>query len=623
MRTDLDAHLPARQRAIRAKCFHPTGTFVPFPIEALDASLPQRFDEQVARNPGRLALKTRHHALTYGELNVVANRIAHVIMGHPDPSQAPVALLFTHDAVAIAAMLGVLKAGRGYMPLDPSYPRQRIEFVLSDSTARLLLTEHRLVDRARELAGDTVHVVEVDALDAPAANPSVTSGPDSPAFVLYTSGSTGRPKGVLQNHRNVLHDAMHYTNSGHFCADDRFLLVSSVSFADSVRTIYSALLNGAGLYPFDIHSEGLSPLAEWLVEQQITVYRSVPTVFRHFASSLTGKDTFHDLRLVYLGGEAVQRIDVELYKRHFSSTCILVNRLGTSETLTFRSNFIDHDTDIATLVPVGYGVPDKEVLIVNESGEPVENGATGELAVRSRYLTPGYWRNPELTRAAFAADPADPDRRLYRTGDLARMLADGCLEYLGRKDFQIKIRGHRVETAEVEAALLSLNTIREAVVAAERRSSHDRLVAYIVPTTHPAPEGSAIRRHLVARLPDYMVPSAYVVLDALPLLPNGKLDRQALPAPGSERPELDEPFVAPRNVVEEEIARTWAEVLALDRVGVFDDFLELGGDSLMATRVIARVCDRFDVALSVPVLWKASTVALMAELIGERLLRDR
>jgi len=558
--------LPAPQAAIRAKCGHASLRFTPFPTAAVEQSLTQRFEEQVRRFPRHLAIRTRIQALTYTELDAMANRIAHAILDRRGEGDEAVALLFGHDATAIVAMLGVLKSGKCYVPIDPSYPRLR----------------------------------------GPEINPGVRSGPRSLAFVLYTSGSTGRPKGITQSHRNVLHEAMHYTNSGHFGADDRFLLVSSISFGDSVRTIYAALLNGASLYPFDIRAEGLVPLAGWLREHSITIYRSIPTTFRHFVASLKGDEDFRSLRLVYLGGETVHKTDVELYKRHFPRQCVLVNRLGTTETLTFRACFIDHDTPIGgSGVPVGYAVPDKDVLVVDENGAPVKHGAIGEVLVRSRYLSP-----------TLPADPVDPDLRVYRTGDLGRLHADGCLEHLGRTDFQVKIRGRRVETADVEAALLSMSTLREAVVVARRRHGDDALVAYVVPANGRTPDVGALRRRLAAQLPGYMIPSACVVLDALPLLPNGKVNRRALPDPGTTRPDLDVPFVAPRNDAEAAIAQIWTDLLALDRVGVHDDFLDLGGDSLMATRIIARVSDRFGVSVPLRLLWGASTVARMAEIVS-------
>ena len=246
-------------------------------------------------------------------------------------------------------------------------------------------------------------------------------------------------------------------------------------------------------------------------------------------------------------------------------------------------------------------------------------GAVGEMAIRSRYLSPGHWRRPDLTESTFTADTDDPDLRTYRTGDLGRFRPDGCLEHLGRKDFQVKIRGHRIETAEVEAALLSLDCIREAAVVAEHRQSHDSLCAYVVPAIDPPPTARMLRTLLSAAIPDYMIPSSYVVLDALPLLPNGKLNRRGLPPKVRARPVLDEPVVLPRNTIEAAVGELWEEVLELDGIGINDDFLDLGGDSLSATRVVTRVRDRFGLDISVAKLWQAPTVALMAELVSEHL----
>jgi amino acid adenylation domain-containing protein len=608
--------LPVQQLTIRAKCLAAAPSFVPFPAGALEQSVPQRFEEQARRYPDRLAVRTRETTLTYAELDTLANRIAQAIVRARGREPEPIALMFGHGASAIAAMLGVLKAGKFYVPLDPSYPRQRHEQTLAGSGAALLLTDGPRLAGAGALAGSGVGVMNTDTLDGPGTSPGVCAGPRSLALIVFTSGSTGRPKGVTHSHRNVMHETMHYTNSGAFSVDDRFLLVSSVAFADSVRTIYAALLNGATLYPFDVRAEGLVPLADWLRDNAITVYRSVPTMFRHFIGSLKGGEDFRALRLIYLGGETVQKSDVELYKQHVPRPCVLVNRVGTTEAFTFRYYFIDHDTPIeGGGVPVGYGVTDKDVLVVDDEGRPVEPGVIGEIAVRSRYLSAGLWRQPELSAATFVADLADADVRTHRTGDLGRLHPDGLLEHLGRKDFQIKIRGHRIEAADVEAALRADGTLSDAVVMARRRRGDDVLVAYVVPARDSSLDAAALRRRLTSHLPAYMVPSAYVALAALPLLPNGKLDRRALPEPATTRPELDVPFLPPRNDVETAIAKIWSDLLEIDTIGVNDEFLDLGGDSLTAARIIARVSDRFPTTRPPRLLWEASTVARMAEIV--------
>lgn len=611
-----DDLLPEAQRLIRDRRLPPDHPFELFPPAAVERSLTERFEAQARRFPGRVALASPRMTLTYAELDARANRIARGINDRCGEGQVGVALLFDHDAEVISAMLGALKAGTYYVALDPAYPRPRLERTLQDSEVRLVLTDRRNLALARALAGP-LQVVDVEALDGSDRALPSRSGPGDLALLLYTSGSTGAPKGAVQNHENVLHDTMHYTNRGRFTHEDRFLLISSVSFGASVRTIYTALLNGASLHPFDVNAEGFPRLAQWMREQAITIYRSVPTVFRYFASTLTGKDQFPALRLLYLGGEPASWTDVELYRRHFGRRCVLVNRLGSTETLTYRSCFIDHGTPIADgPVPVGYPVPGKEVLIVDPDGCPVPPGEAGEIVVRSRYLSPGFWRQPERTRAAFTVDPADPDVRRYRTGDLGRLDTEGCLFHLGRIDFEVKIRGRRVETPGVETALRAVDGVHDAVVVAQRRGDHDSLVAYIVPTTSRAPDASTLRRVLAGQLPDYMVPATYVVLDALPLLPSGKVDRRALPEPTAERPEQAVPFLGPRNEMEAALAAIWAEVLGLDAIGVHDDFLDLGGDSLSATRIMARVTNQFQSTGFVHLLWKAPTVARMAAVLA-------
>jgi amino acid adenylation domain-containing protein len=613
--------LPPDQQCIRERCYHPTGTFIPFPQEALEQSIPERFEQLVRLYPDRLAVRNKQHALTYVALNQLANRLAHVILTHGGKGQTPVALLLDHDAMTLAAMLGVLKAGKFYVPLDRTYPQARLDYLVQDSRTSLLVTNTANLPLANALLHQRQQIINLDTLspDLSAENPRLPLAPDRLALLLYTSGSTGAPKGFTHTHRNVLHDCMHYTNAAHFCADDRFVLLSSYSFADSVRTIYSALLNAASLYPFDINQEGITPLVSWLIEHEITIYRSVPTAFRYFVRTLTGNAAFPALRLIYLAGEPVYKPDVESYRQHFAPSCILVNRLGTGEALTFRCYFIDHDSPIPThQVPVGYAVPNKEVILLDADGHAVADNDVGEIAVKSRYLSPGYWHQPELTQTAFQDDPAGSSARLYRTGDLGRMHPDGCLTHLGRKDFQVKIRGYRVEVAEVEHALSTLETVQEAVVmASEGASGEHRLVAYVVPAVSPPPTASALGTALRTQLPAYMVPSAFMFLDALPLLPNGKVDRRQLPTPDWTRPQLAAPYVAPRTPVEMALASLWAEVLGLEHIGIDDSFLELGGDSLLAARVLTRVLETFRVELSQSALMEAATVAHMAETIVE------
>jgi amino acid adenylation domain-containing protein len=616
------SELPPEQEAIRAKCFHPSGTFVEFKKEQIERSIPERFEEIVVKHSNRIAIRINNHTLTYHVLNRMANRLARAILSHRGTGQEPIALLFEPGVSAIVAILAVLKAGKIYVPLDPTYPQARIAYTLEDSKASLIVTNHKNHSLGRELAKNGCQqLLNVDELDASLSgeNPNLCISPDSFAWILYTSGSTGQPKGVVQTHRNILHDIMNYTNALHICADDRLILLTSYSVVDTVRTMYGALLNGASLYPIDVKKEGLSNLAKDLIKHEITIYRSFSTLFRHFIGTLNGKEEFPKLRCVYLAGEPVYKRDVELYKRYFSPECIFINGMGSTECLTYRWYFIDKDTLITdNHVPVGYALEDIEVLLLDDDGKEVEFNQMGEMSVKSRYLSPGYWRRPDLTRAAFLPSPGNQDERIYPTGDLALALAHGCLQHAGRKDFQVKLRGYRIEVAEIEATLLSFDNIKEAVVILrEDQPGNKRLVAYVAPIKEPAPIVTNLRRRLAEKLPSYMVPSVFVVLDNMPSLPNGKLDRRALPEPDHSRPQVNVPFESPKTAVEEKLVQIWAEVLSLDQVGINDNFFDLGGHSLSATQVVSRIREAFDVELSLGTLFEKSTVQKLAATIAE------
>ncbi|MGH7825285.1 MAG: phosphopantetheine-binding protein [Candidatus Binatia bacterium] len=308
-----------------------------------------------------------------------------------------------------------------------------------------------------------------------------------------------------------------------------------------------------------------------------------------------------------------------MYKKYFSPDCILATGISSSETGLFREHLIDHNMEIiGGEVPVGYAVEGKKVLLLDDAGKQLDFNQVGEIAVRSRYLSPGYWGNPDLTGAKFKADAESGDGRLYLTGDLGMMLPDGCLIHKGRRDFRVKIRGYGVEIGEVEKAILAHESIGETVVVArENDFGETRLIAYFVSSVQPGTRASELRAFFKQRLPDYMIPSAFVMLDKMPLTAGGKIDRQSLPDPGNSRPCPDTPYAPPTTPVEEELANIWAEILSLDQVGIHDDFFELGGHSLTATRVISRVIKTFQLDVPLQALFQAPTVAAMAAVITE------
>ena len=610
----------ASDTAARSKCFHPNGRFLEFSREETDQSIPERFEKIAQKYPDRLAVKTKNHSLTYNVLNSTANRMAHTILSQRGRKNEPVALLMEHDAPVIAAILGALKAGKFYVPLDPSLPHLRVKYILEDLRASYIVTNTKNLPLAKSLAGTVLDLVNIDELDSlPDGNPCIGIQPESLSWVIYTSGSTGKPKGVIQNHLNVLHFMMNYTNALHICVDDRLTLLYSFSVNGGAHDIFAALLNGAALFPLDLKEDGFTHLGDWLIEERITIYHSVPTVFRQFVEGLTGQSEFPDIRIVRLGGEPVYKRELDYFKKLFSKDCILVNRLGSSETGSLRMYFANKETPISgNLVPVGYAVMDNEILLVDDTGKQIA-GDEGEIAVKTRYVSPGYWGRPDLTDAVFLPSPTGGEERIYRTGDLGRMLPDGCLLHLGRKDFFVKIRGYRIDIDEIEAALRECPSIKEAVVVARNNDSGDeRLVAYLVPTVQPGPKVGELRRFLNEKLPDYMIPHDFVTLEAIPLTDTRKVDRKALPDPGTSRPELTTPYVAPRTPIEKELAKIWAEVLSTDEVGIHDDFFDLGGHSLSATRIISRVIATFELQLPVRALFESPTVAAMSVVISSK-----
>ena len=491
--------------------------------------------------------------------------------------------------------------------------------MLEDSQAKLLLTDTKHLSQARQLAQGGQSILNGDDIDAGIATGNLDQliSPETCALILYTSGSTGRPKGVLHNQRNILVETRTYTNDLRICPEDRLALWHSCSYANSIRNIYGALLNGATLFPYDLSTEGFALLAEWMRTHRITIIHTLATTFRRFCDTVPVDATFPTLRILRLGGESINIEDVKRFQRHFSPHCVLVHAMGPTESFTIRRHFIDHDWRISdSKIPVGYAVPDKEVLLLDETGSEVGADHIGEIAVRSKYLALGYWRRPDLTEAVFIPDPRGGDERLYLTGDLGMMRPDGCLIHMGRKDFQVKIRGYRVEVSEIEVALSGLDSVKAAIVHTHTDDAGEQhLVAYIVPAPGMAPTVSELRRALAQTLPDYMIPSAFVFLQAFPLLPNGKIDRRALPLPNKARPALDVPYVAPRAPVEQAVARIWGEVLDLEQVGVHDNFFELGGHSLLATRVISRLRDSFRTETPLESLFESPTVAGIANVI--------
>lgn len=583
-------------------------------------SVPTLFEKQALINPEKIAVKAGNASLSYGQLNQEANRLAHAVLSQLGDNPQPVTLLIEQGISAIVAILGILKAGKTYVPLDPTFPLPRISAIAADSQARLLVANSKNLELAQELRLENCPLLNLDSLgsELPDHNLELTIEPERHLNIMYTSGSSGQPKGVVQTHRNLTYSL--FAVDGGTQPDDRALLLHSHSFGASAATIFGGLLHGACLCLYDLRQQGLNQLAEWLEAEKITLYHSVPTVFRHFLNLVMPDKVFESMRMVKLGGEPVLKSDAALFRRHFPSSCQMRLTLGSTEAYAATYYFVDREHDYQEAVlPIGKPVPGKEILLWDEQNRPIPAGEVGEICIKSAYISPGYWQKPELTRAAFLPDPAGSEMRIYRTGDLGRMREDGNLEHLGRKDSQVKIRGHRVEAAEIEQALLEVAEVKQAAVVAHPVNHDLRLVAYVVPRSQADIGPETLRQALLTRFPDFMVPSAFVFLESLPLLPFGKVNRRALPLPSWERPSLQTPFAAPRTPTEQNLVQIWQTVLGLEQVGIHDNFFDLGGHSLLATQVMARANEAFGTHLAVSDIFNVNTIAELALVVAQKM----
>jgi amino acid adenylation domain-containing protein len=611
------------QLSARRNLIQPSNPFEKFLKSEIQQSIPARFQKQVNKYPDKIAIKTKNYQWTYEQLNLAANHIAQKLLQHTPQEQTRIALLFEHDAPMVAAILAVLKLGQIYVPLDPNYPQERGSYILEDSLASLVLTNDENLDYAQSLAKGKLPIINTDQIEKTQVIAEINCqiSWDTIAYLLYTSGSTGKPKGVIQTHENVLHFIRIYTNNLQISCQDNLTLLSYYGFDAAVMGIFGALLNGATLCPFDIKKEGIQILGKWLKENKITIYHSTPTVYRYFLDYSPERKQLEAIRLVVLGGEEVVKKDIEIYRQNFSKECILINLFGQSESSITLTNFINQDTLIPrNSVSVGYPVAETEILLLDSDGNCTN--IIGEIAIKSPHIALGYWRKPELTDAVFLSDGTG-NGRIYRTGDLGRLQSDGSLQFLGRKDFQVKIRGFRIELGEVEAVLNQHpHVFKTVVIVREDIPGDKRLIAYIIPEAQATLSPSELREFLKQKLPDYMIPSAFVQLDKFPLTPNGKINRRALPAPNWE--EIDrKTFVVPRTEIEVKIAEIWSQVLDVKNMGVDDNFFDLGGHSLLATQVISRLFQVFGVKLSFISFFTTPTIAGLSQEIEKlRLVTD-
>ncbi|WP_172844444.1 non-ribosomal peptide synthetase [Tumebacillus algifaecis] len=576
-----------------------------------DKTIPQLFDEQVALYPDKEALSFEGTVLTYRELSERANSLAHLLQRKGVGPDVLVGLCMERSLEMVIGLLGIVKAGGAYVPLDPSYPKDRIAYMLEDSAVSVLLTQEKLLVDLPE------HGAEVICLDRDWAQevPACTDAPvleltaDNLAYMIYTSGSTGKPKGVLIPHRGV---ARLVKNSNYlmFGANETFLQVAAISFDAATPEVWGALLNGAKLVVFPAQTPTVDVLVRVLSEEKITVALLTSGLLPQLAEA--NLDSVQHLKLLSVGGDVMSAPHAKKFLQKLPG-CVLANAYGPTEnTVASTTRWMTSPEEVTPVVPIGRAIRNNELFVFDANLQPLPIGVPGELYVGGPGLARGYLNRPELTAEVFIQHPYRTDgSRLYKTGDLVRYLPDGSLEFMGRIDHQVKVRGFRIELGEIESVLGQHEGVKETVVIVREDEPGDkRITAYVV-AQQEAITVADLRSLAKEKLPEYMVPSAFVVLDEMPLTPNGKVDRKALPMPDGAR-DAENDYVAPETFVQQKLAAIWADILRVDHIGQQDNFFEMGGHSLLATRLMSRVLDDFGVELPLRALFEAPTLAELA-----------
>ncbi len=588
-----------------------------------DSCIHQLFEARVLANPDVVALVHEKEQLTYAELNLRANRLAHRLKKAGVGPDVAVGLCINRNTAMVVGLLGILKAGGAYVPLDPEYPPARIEFMIQDSQIEMLLTESSLLERLPAIVPTTL-CLDSDLQDVgveETGNIETGVQPLNMAYVIYTSGSTGQPKGVVVPHRSLVNYVEAAISKFEVQPADRFLQFASISFDTAAEEIFPALLSGATLVlrneeMLDSISTFLQKCDAW----QISVL-DLPTAYWHELINRVAAEQLAlpaCLRLVIVGGERALPEMVAKWHQYSGEKPRLLNTYGPTETtiVATTAELSGAGNRDAVLVPIGQAIPNTSTYVLDRKLQPVPVGLTGELFIGGAAVTRGYLRRPDLTAEKFMPDPFSdmPGNRLYKTGDLVRYRPDGNLEFLGRTDHQVKIRGFRIELGEVEASLRQHNGIADAVVIAP---DEEQIVAYVVTRADAGISMSDLRTWLIEKLPHYMLPQSFVFLDALPRTPSGKINTGALPAPDRERPTLNTGFVAPRTSIEMQIADIWSELLKNDKIGIFDNFFELGGHSLLAIQLQSRLRSAFEVELPLRTLFDGPTIERLAVAVGQ------
>ncbi|OUS31221.1 hypothetical protein A9Q99_04280 [Gammaproteobacteria bacterium 45_16_T64] len=571
-------------------------------------------EQQTEKTPDAIAVRYGDESVSYRQLSERSNQLAHYLLSHGVSKGDRIALCLDRSIDMMVSVLGTLKVSAAYVPMDSNYPSERLAYMLSDSDAKLLVTQSCIVQRLQDdecdLSKRPLFVLDDEAcvrqLDSQSTiTPDSLPSPDDLIYIIYTSGSTGVPKGAGVYHRGELNLLSWYVDELAISANDRFMLTSAFGFDLTQKNLFAALTQGGQLVIPKMDHYDVDVLSSTIAEQQVTVVNCAPSAFYPLLEDTAQQGyPYPSLRYLVLGGEPIRLATMDDWLSLDSVNCAVINSYGPTEcTDVVACHIVDSQDRTADTTPIGRPVPNTDIYVADANGKLLPEGIVGELCVAGEGLGQGYVGKPDLTAKVFTDNP-HADGKWYRTGDLVRYWPNGDLEYVGRKDFQVKLRGLRIELGEIESALSKQDEVHSSLTLVV----DDQLISYVL--VDGDFNESQCRNGLRNYLPEYMIPALVIALDEWPLTPNGKIDRKALPSP-DEQPEVE--YVAPRNDTEEKLARIWSEVLSVDQVGVYDNFFDLGGHSLLAARVVSKFRKEFDIDVPLRSLFELHTIAEIAE----------
>lgn len=596
--------------------------FIPFPEEELNGTLVDRFESMVSKYPDNIVVTDQGKSITYRELNEAANRLAWDILAQRGDKWELIPFFAGYEIEAAIITWGILKTGKGYLVLNPGFPKDRLLELITEAGVGFMVTINQYRASCDEIKQEIPGLIifNLEAVSSSNVNnPGLGFSPEAIPYINFTSGTTGKPKFLKHENRGLLEQQRAKINNFGLVASDRWAQLNPLSFGGGGYSFYAAMTTGGRICLFDMVNHGLQKIPEWLRAEGITVMNMPPPVFRNIFGKLPASEKFPEVRLILFSGDTMIKRDLEIAQEHFSSNCVMVNYLGLTEIGSVTRYIIDPAEDSGHIIPVGYAFDGVEVSIIDEDGKQLPPGQEGELVLTTRYLS----GDPRLNAGSiddnrFKMDP-QTGWCVVRSGDLGRLREDGALEHLGRKDTVVKVRGLRIDTSEVEAILYQHESIQDAAVIARGAENLGELqiIAYVIPKPSVDLTVAQVYGYLSWKLPQYMLPNRYVFLDKLPYNTNGKVDRSQLPEPDLDQPMPGEKFVSPRNSIEWQLSRIWSDLLQVKQISIHDNFFTLGGHSLLALQLMERVEKEMKVKLPMQTLAKRPTLAEMGSLVAE------